>query len=101
MPGTVSPVRSGPVRTGPDRPGGHDPLRVLAGVPRPDVVALPDDRWIEAVTTMVAHARDRLAHVTAPERVVFVDSLPRDASGKILKRELRERFTSPGDPRSA
>lgn len=81
--------------------GGHDPSRVLAGAPRPDVVALPDDRWIEAVTIMVAHARDRLAHVTAPERVVFVDSLPRDASGKILKRGLRERFTSPGDPRSA
>ncbi|MFJ8199368.1 acyl-CoA synthetase [Streptomyces sp. NPDC096152] len=68
------------------------------------VVGLPDDRWIEAVTAfvvprgevteagLVAHVRDRLPHFKAPKRVVFVDELPRNASGKILKRELRDRF---------
>ncbi|MET8244387.1 acyl-CoA synthetase [Streptomyces sp. NPDC005202] len=68
------------------------------------VVGLPDDRWIEAVTAfvvprgevteadLVAHAREKLAHYKAPKRVVFVDQLPRNASGKILKRELRDRF---------
>ncbi|MEV0551991.1 MULTISPECIES: acyl-CoA synthetase [unclassified Streptomyces] len=68
------------------------------------VIGLPDDRWIEAVTAvvvprgtvtedeLVAHARENLAHFKAPKRVVFVDELPRNASGKILKRELRDRL---------
>ena len=68
------------------------------------VVGLPDDRWIEAVTAVVVargevteaelltHAREQLAHFKAPKRVLFVDELPRNASGKILKRELRARF---------
>jgi fatty-acyl-CoA synthase len=76
-----------------------------AGVAEAAVVGLPDERWIEAVTAVVvradkeltegeliAHARDRLAHFKAPKRVLFVDELPRNASGKILKRELRDRF---------
>jgi fatty-acyl-CoA synthase len=68
------------------------------------VVGLPDERWIEVVTAVVvtrgevtedeliAHAREKLAHFKAPKRVLFVDELPRNASGKILKRELRDRF---------
>ncbi|CAM5593527.1 Acyl-CoA synthetase OS=Streptomyces alboniger OX=132473 GN=CP975_32695 PE=4 SV=1 [Streptomyces alboniger] len=68
------------------------------------MIGLPDERWIEAVTAVVvprgevteedllAHAREKLAHFKAPKRVVFVDELPRNASGKILKRELRDRF---------
>ncbi|MER5362935.1 acyl-CoA synthetase, partial [Streptomyces sp. NPDC002785] len=68
------------------------------------VVGLPDDRWIEAVTAVVVlhgeatqaelidHARERLAHFKAPKKVLFVEELPRNASGKILKRELRDRF---------
>ncbi|MBD0843005.1 acyl-CoA synthetase [Streptomyces sp. TRM68416] len=70
------------------------------------VVGLPDERWIEAVTAVVVprgevtetelidHTRERLAAFKAPKRVVFVDELPRNASGKILKRELRDRFTT-------
>ncbi|MCP3819630.1 fatty acyl-CoA synthetase [Streptomyces sp. A3M-1-3] len=77
------------------------------------VIALPDDRWIEAVTAVVvprgdvtaeeltAHARERLAHFKAPKQVLLVDELPRNASGKILKRELRDRFTSAARPPSA
>ncbi|MFI5685197.1 acyl-CoA synthetase [Streptomyces sp. NPDC051636] len=72
------------------------------------VVGLPDDRWIEAVTAfvvargevteddLIAHARGKLAHFKAPKRVVFVDELPRNASGKILKRDLRDRFRERG-----
>ncbi|MER6981974.1 acyl-CoA synthetase [Streptomyces carpinensis] len=67
------------------------------------VVGLPDERWIEAVTAfvvprgevteaeLIAHARERLAHFKAPKKVLFVSDLPRNASGKILKRELRDR----------
>ncbi len=36
------------------------------------------------------HAREKLAAFKAPKRVVFVDELPRNASGKILKRQLRD-----------
>jgi fatty-acyl-CoA synthase len=40
------------------------------------------------------HARERLAPFKIPKHVFFVDDLPRNASGKILKRELRARFAA-------
>ncbi len=39
-----------------------------------------------------AHAREHLARFKVPKHVFFVDDLPRNTAGKILKRELRERF---------
>ena len=36
-----------------------------------------------------AHVRTHLARYKVPREVVFVDQLPRNATGKILKRELR------------
>ncbi|MFZ3468501.1 fatty acyl-CoA synthetase [Streptomyces sp. 4.24] len=85
----------------------EDVLYTHPGVAEAAVVGLPDERWIEAVTAVVvprdgvtqaellAYARERLAHFKAPKRVLFVDSLPRNASGKILKRALRDRFSDP------
>ncbi|MFJ2158345.1 acyl-CoA synthetase [Streptomyces sp. NPDC087856] len=82
----------------------EDVLYTHEGVAEVAVIGLPDDRWIEAVTAVVVprgevtesqlidHAKEKLAHFKAPKRVVFVDELPRNASGKILKRELREQF---------
>ncbi|WOX16924.1 acyl-CoA synthetase [Streptomyces sp. N50] len=82
----------------------EDVLYTHEGVAEVAVIGLPDDRWIEAVTAVVVprgevaeaqlidHAREKLPHFKAPKRIVFVDELPRNASGKILKRELRERF---------
>ncbi|MFB6712139.1 acyl-CoA synthetase [Streptomyces sp. NPDC056358] len=82
----------------------EDALYTHPAVAEAAVVGLPDERWIEAVTAVVVlrgeateaeligHARERLAHFKAPKRVFFVDELPRNASGKILKRELRDRF---------
>jgi fatty-acyl-CoA synthase len=82
----------------------EDALYTHEAVAEVAVIGLPDDRWIEAVTAVVvrrgetteedliAHARDKLPHFKAPKRVLFVDELPRNASGKILKRELRDRF---------
>ena len=68
------------------------------------VVGLPDPTWGESVTAIVvlrngmtatedeiiATCRDRLAGFKKPRRVVFADEIPKNVSGKILKRELRE-----------
>ncbi|MGW5584334.1 acyl-CoA synthetase [Streptomyces sp. NPDC003857] len=82
----------------------EDALYTHPSVAEAAVVGLPDERWIEAVTAVVvareevteaeliAHTRERLTPFKAPKRVLFVDALPRNASGKILKRELRDRF---------
>ncbi|GAA3114995.1 hypothetical protein GCM10020254_71970 [Streptomyces goshikiensis] len=87
----------------------EDALYTHPGVAEAAVVGLPDERWIEAVTAVVvprgevteeellAYAREKLAHFKAPKRVLFVDALPRNASGKILKRELRTRFGGQSD----
>jgi len=40
---------------------------------------------------VIAHCRERLANFKAPREVVFVETLPRNAGGKVLKRDLRER----------
>lgn len=85
----------------------EDVLYTHPGVAEAAVVGLPDERWIEAVTAVVvprdgvteaellAYAREKLAHFKAPKRVVFVDALPRNASGKILKRTLRDCLSDP------
>lgn len=67
------------------------------------VIGLPHPYWIEAVTALVvpkpdagfseealiAHCREALAHYKVPKRVVVVETLPKNPSGKLLKRELR------------
>jgi acyl-CoA synthetase (AMP-forming)/AMP-acid ligase II len=67
------------------------------------VVGVPDERWGEAVRAYVAlrsdaaaseadligFCRERLAHYKCPASVAFVDALPRNPTGKILKRDLR------------
>ncbi|MFE7513636.1 fatty acyl-CoA synthetase [Streptomyces sp. NPDC057540] len=82
----------------------EDALYTHPGVAEVAVIGLPDERWIEAVTAVVVprgevteaelldHAREKLARFKAPKSVFLVDALPRNASGKILKRELRDRF---------
>jgi fatty-acyl-CoA synthase len=82
----------------------EDALYTHEAVAEVAVIGLPDERWIEAVTAVVVaraevteaelltHARENLAHFKAPKQVLFVAELPRNASGKILKRELRDRF---------
>ncbi len=66
------------------------------------VIGIPDERWVEAVTAVVVlqdevstadlleHARTRLAGFKVPKSVHVVDALPKNTSGKILKRQLRD-----------
>jgi acyl-CoA synthetase (AMP-forming)/AMP-acid ligase II len=70
------------------------------------VIGVPDDKWGEAVKAIVvqkpgasatpaeiiAFARDRIAGYKLPKSVDFADSLPRNPSGKILRRELRKPY---------
>ena len=72
------------------------------------VVGLPDPRWIEAIAAVVvprgdvtgdeliAFARERLSPHKVPKSVHLVEALPKNPSGKLLKRELRERFGGSG-----
>ena len=41
---------------------------------------------------IIAWLRERLAHYKCPKSVDFVDSLPRNPSGKLLKRVLRQPY---------
>ena len=67
------------------------------------VVGCPDDRWGEVPVAFVVvrqgatveaddlldHCRAQLARFKVPKAVTFLDALPRNPSGKVLKRELR------------
>jgi long-chain acyl-CoA synthetase len=70
------------------------------------VIGVPDDKWGEAVKAVVvpkpgmtidadeiiAFARTRIAAFKAPKSVDIIPALPRNASGKILRRELRDPY---------
>jgi long-chain acyl-CoA synthetase len=70
------------------------------------IIGVPDDRWGETVKAVVvkaegaeitpqeiiAYARERLAGFKCPTSVDFAEVLPRNPSGKLLKRELREPY---------
>jgi fatty-acyl-CoA synthase len=80
----------------------HDAVREVAVIP------LPDPKWIEAVTAVVVlkegvtcdadalieHAKSRLAPFKVPKNVFFVDALPKNTAGKLLKRELKTKFAN-------
>lgn len=60
----------------------------------PVMVAVPHDGETIDVAEIRAFCDGRLAAFKVPKRVVLIDALPRNAAGKVLKRELRERLAS-------
>lgn len=82
----------------------EDAIFELEEVAEVAVVGLPDDKWIEAITAYVVlkegqsltdaavidHVKSKLAAFKAPKAVHFVDALPKNSAGKILKRRLRD-----------
>jgi long-chain acyl-CoA synthetase len=68
------------------------------------VIGVPHEQWGEAVKALVvpkagiapnadaiiAWARERIANYKAPKSVDFIEAIPRNPSGKILRRELRK-----------
>lgn len=68
------------------------------------VIGVPDEKWGEAVKAyvvvkegmtadvegIIAFARSRIAAFKCPKTIEFIDALPRNPSGKILRRELRQ-----------
>jgi fatty-acyl-CoA synthase len=57
-------------------------------VPRAFVVLRPGQEITEQA--LIGHCRSRLAGFKTPKQVVFMETLPRNPSGKVLKRQLRE-----------
>ncbi|PTU30909.1 acyl-CoA synthetase [Stenotrophobium rhamnosiphilum] len=86
-----------------------------ASVAEVAVFGVPHPRWIEAVMavvvlrsgaelsvdTLMTHCRDRLAGYKAPKHIAIINQLPKNASGKILKRELRDRYAKINEESSA
>jgi fatty-acyl-CoA synthase len=78
------------------------------GVYEAAVIPLPDDKWGEVPLGLIVRkpesnvtadellefCRSRIAHYKCPRSIEFRDSLPKTATGKILKRELRKKYRS-------
>ncbi len=68
------------------------------------VIGIPDEKWVEVgraivvlkdgetidEATIINHCREHLARFKVPQSVVFIDEIPHNATGKVLKRVLRE-----------
>ena len=68
------------------------------------VIGVPDEKWVEvgraivvvkegetiSETEIINHCRQNLARFKVPQSAIFIDEIPHNATGKVLKRELRD-----------
>lgn len=90
-------------------------LYTIDGVSEVAVIGVPDPYWIEAVTAVIvpktgasldtdailAGCKDNLSRFKVPKHVVLAEALPKNPSGKILKRELRDAYQGLSDSEPA
>jgi fatty-acyl-CoA synthase len=98
------------IKTGGENVASREVEEVLyrhGGVQEVAVFGLAHPIWVEAVVAavvardgvslaeddIIAHCREHLAGFKTPKHVFFVESLPKNPSGKLLKRALRDRFS--------
>lgn len=86
----------------------EDAIASHAAVLEVAVFGVPDKRWGETVRALVAlrqgaeataeeliaHCRQRIASYKKPTSIDFIEALPRNPSGKVIKAELRARYFS-------
>jgi len=94
------------IKSGGENVASREVEEAIYGLPQVSevaVIGLPHPHWVEAVTAVVVlkagqvlveaqvieHCAGRLAGFKVPKGVVFVGSLPKNPSGKLLKRDLR------------
>ena len=89
-------------------------IYLIEGVSEVAVVGLPHPTWIEAVTAVIVRkagsaltesevleaCAQRLARFKVPKQIIFVDALPKNPTGKLLKRELRLLYGPGSNPRA-
>lgn len=77
------------------------------------VIGVPDEKWGEAVKAIIvlkpetsptaeaiiAFTKDRIAGFKCPKSIEFADALPRNPSGKVLRKDLREKYWGDKDRR--
>ena len=97
------------IKTGGENVASREVEEAIYGMPEVSevaVVGLPHPRWVEAVTAVVvvkqgqtlgaqavmAFCNSRMAQFKVPKGVVFLPELPKNPSGKLLKRELRKQL---------
>jgi fatty-acyl-CoA synthase len=70
------------------------------------VIGVPDDTWGEAITAyitlkpdtkadekeIISWAKQNMAAYKVPKKIIFMDDIPKNPSGKILKKELRKQY---------
>ena len=85
----------------------EDAIYEMERVSEAAVIGVKDERWGEVGLAVVVpkegqslteeeilrHLKERLAKYKIPKSVVFTDILPRNAAGKVLKNDLRERYS--------
>ncbi len=85
---------------------GHPAVKEVA------VIGVPDPYWVESVHALVVlqenaqatqediigFCREQIAHYKSPRTVEFVESLPKNPQGKILKKDIRLRYWNTADP---
>ena len=81
----------------------------LTAIGEVSVIGVPDDKWVEvgraivvlkedeelSDTEIINHCRQNLARYKVPQSVIFIDEIPHNATGKVLKRELRDLYGQP------